>query len=217
MPQTGRIYDLLNPVIAAAVVEIVHDRLAAILDCGCDTGRLAANLSVEHGHRVVGLDVHRPALTIAAARAISVVWFDLDSRTRLPFAASRFDGAILGDVIEHTRQPERVLARVSDLVKAGGFLIISVPNVAFVLTRIALLFGRFEYQDAGTRDRAHLRFFTRKTIVETVRNSGLEISSVRGYTARRSLRALGPLWRLLPGLFAYQYLVVARRPRRRPG
>ena len=87
-----------------------------------------------------------------------------------------------------------------------------VTNVAFIETRLRLLFGRFDYTDAGTLDRSHLRFFTRSSVVETVRRAGLEVERVEPYTANRSVQLLKLLWKLMPGLFAYQIIVVARRP-----
>ena len=89
---------------------------------------------------------------------------------------------------------------------------ISVPNVAFIETRLRLLFGRFDYRDTGTLDWGHLRFFTRSSLVETVRRAGFEVETVKPYTANRSVQFLKPLWTIMPGLFAYQIMVVARNP-----
>ena len=74
-----------------------------------------------------------------------------------------------------------------------------------------LLFGRFDYRDAGTLDRGHLRFFTRSSVVQTVQRAGLEVERVKPYTANLSVQFLKPLWKRMPGLFAYQIMVVARR------
>ena len=205
-------YDLENPVLLDAVAGVTRGRSTTILDVGCDTGRLAATLRRKHGQRVVGVDVNRKALLVAAERGVPVVKFDFEYARGSPFKKSSFDGAILGDVIEHVRDPGSLLRQIASLVAPGGFIAISVPNVAFIETRLRLLFGQFDYTDAGTLDRNHLRFFTRSSVVETVRSAGLEIERVEPYTANRSVQFLKPLWKIMPGLFAYQIMVLARRP-----
>ena len=54
--------------------------------------------------------------------------------------------------------------------------------------------------------------WSRSSVVETVRRAGLEVERVEPYTANRSVQLLKPLWKLMPGLFAYQIMIVARRP-----
>ena len=205
-------YDLENPVLLDTVARMNHGRVANILDVGCDTGRLAATLRREHGQRVIGVDVNHKALLVAAKRGVPVVSFDFEQGQVAPFKKKSFDGAILGDVIEHVRHPESLLGMIATLIVPGGFMAISVPNVAFIETRLRLLFGRFDYRDAGTLDRSHLRFFTRSSLVDTVRRSGVEVETVKPYTANRSVQFLKPLWIAMPGLFAYQLMVVARIP-----
>ena len=56
---------------------------------------------------------------------------------------------------------------------------ISVPNIAIWSMRLALLLGRFEYQDTGTLDRTHIRYFTRRAFMRFAREAGLEIRRSR--------------------------------------
>jgi hypothetical protein len=45
--------------------------------------------------------------------------------------------------------------------------------------RLSLLFGRFNYADRGILDRTHLHFFTRRTLVEFLENSGLAVQRIQ--------------------------------------
>ena len=205
-------YDLENPVLLNAVAKMTLGRTAKILDVGCDTGRLASTLRRVHGQRIIGVDVNHAALLSAAERGVPAVRFNFESGHATPFRLNSFDGAILGDVIEHVRDPESLLGQIAAVLVPGGFMAISVPNVAFIETRLRLLFGRFDYSDAGTLDRSHLRFFTRSSLVKTVLRAGLKVETVKPYTANRSVQFLKPLWTVMPGLFAYQIMVIARNP-----
>ena len=72
-----------------------------------------------------------------------------------------FDAVVCADVLEHFAQPEELLERVRGWLKDGGVLFASIPNVANISVRLALLFGQFRYADRGILDRTHLTFYTR--------------------------------------------------------
>ena len=211
------VYDSVNPVVRAALRAVAGPPIVTgrrpILDVGCGSGRLASTLARQDGYQVIGLDIDRQAARLAVDLGVPSVVADVSDAARVPFEDGAFDGALLADVIEHTPDPVETLRSVAAVVKPGGFLIISVPNVAFVLSRAQLLLGRFDHVDSGIFDRTHLRFFTLRTIGATVRRAGLRIERIEGYTLTRpSLRALRAFARMAPGLFAFQLLVVATLP-----
>lgn len=89
----------------------------------------------------------------------------------------RYDAIIFGDVLEHLRDPRAVLERLSALLKPGGKVLLSLPNVANIWVRLNLLFGRFNYSRVGILDETHLRFFTLKTAKQLAADSGLDVVS----------------------------------------
>ncbi len=89
----------------------------------------------------------------------------------------RFDAIIFGDVLEHLRDPRAVLEKMSALLKPGGKILISLPNIANIWVRLNLLFGRFNYSRVGILDESHLRFFTLKTAKQLASDSGLDVVS----------------------------------------
>ena len=97
-----------------------------------------------------------------------------------PFPSSRrFDLILLSDILEHLYDPEEVLRRHLSWVAPGGCVLISVPNIAIWNMRLALLVGRFEYQDTGTLDRTHIRYFTTQLFHAVRPKAGLEIRRSR--------------------------------------
>lgn len=120
---------------------------------------------------------------------------------------------ICGDVLEHLRDPLKALRFLTSYLSERGFFLISVPNIAFISIRLSLLLGKFDYNpDGGILDETHLRFFTRKSLVDLLKRAGLKIIFIRGYNIVRPrfffLKFLG--W-LFTTLFSIQFLVKAEK------
>jgi SAM-dependent methyltransferase len=148
-----------------------------VLDVGCGLG-LNGAAARRRGAHVTGID--RAPQAAAAARLDEVLEVDVESDASCERAlgAKRFDLILFGDVLEHTREPARVLGRLLRHLDDEGRVIVSLPNVAAWTVRLALLRGRFDYEASGILDRTHLRFFTRQTAVRLVEDAGLEVLRV---------------------------------------
>jgi 2-polyprenyl-3-methyl-5-hydroxy-6-metoxy-1,4-benzoquinol methylase len=198
-----------------------------VLDVGCAGGFLGARLR-EQGHLVVGVDGDPPAG--AEENVDRLVVADLDAG--LPAEAADqgpFDLVLAADVLEHLRDPARLLRELHGVSSAEATLVSSVPNIGHWYPRLRIGLGRFDYDRRGILDATHLRFFTWRSFaamaarvgwqVEERRLTGLPLEvlgfddgasgrrRVRGALARAD-RAGRAVW---PSLFAYQYVAVLRR------
>jgi len=90
-----------------------------------------------------------------------------------------FDFVVCADVLEHLASPEAMLERIHDWLHPEGVLIVSLPNVANISIRAALLFGRFRYTERGILDRSHLSFYTRSSARRLLEDSGFRVTAVR--------------------------------------
>lgn len=84
---------------------------------------------------------------------------------------------VAADVIEHLVRPQAVIDALKPFLAPGGFMLISVPNVAYAGVIAALLDGRFDYRDEGLLDRTHLRFFTRDSLATLLGGCGLHVQA----------------------------------------
>jgi SAM-dependent methyltransferase len=109
-----------------------------ILDLGCRSGAVAQHF-VE-GNEVVGLDVDRNALEDAEKLGIETVVADVEAT--LPFHDQSFDAVIAGELLEHVRFPENVVADALRLLRPGGIFVGSVPNMFNLHNRLAFLRGQ---------------------------------------------------------------------------
>lgn len=85
------------------------------------------------------------------------------------------DHVIFADVLEHLRDPWKVLARAAKIIKDDGSILISIPNVGHNSVIIDLINGKFNYRDLGLLDNTHLRFFTRESLLQMVADAGLRV------------------------------------------
>ena len=175
--------DLSNPNTShSLMVELVGGG-KTVLDVGCATGYLARAL-VERGCVVSGFERDEEAAAEAAPHLEKLVTGDLESTDLVQaFGAASYDVVVLGDVLEHLRDPLPTLRQARAVLAAGGYVVASIPNVAHGSVRLALLQGRFDYQPLGLLDETHLRFFTRESIERLFRLAGMAPVDVRRTTA----------------------------------
>jgi 2-polyprenyl-3-methyl-5-hydroxy-6-metoxy-1,4-benzoquinol methylase len=154
-----------------------------VLELGPAAGHFTKVL-VENGCRVVGVEVDPEAAERVRTWADRVVVGDLSDPAVIAEAIDdeRFDVVVGGDVLEHLPDPLRVLRACRAALKPGGYVVLSLPNIAHADVKLQLLAGRFPYQDTGLLDRTHLHFFTLESIEEMVRDAGLLLIDVRRVT-----------------------------------
>jgi 2-polyprenyl-3-methyl-5-hydroxy-6-metoxy-1,4-benzoquinol methylase len=129
---------------------------------------------------------------------------------------------VCADVLEHMPAPQTALCRLVALQPAGAIFMISVPNIANLYVRLALLLGHFDYTDRGILDRTHLHFFTRRTFRAFLQEAGLAIQHIQPTpiplplihpfflttaVGRWMHTLLAWLTRRLPTLLGYQFVV----------
>lgn len=193
---------------------------STVLDLGCSVGQLARHL-VAKGCTVTGVELDGSAAERARRWCTAVHPADLDLVDLGDLLGSeRFDVIVCADVLEHLRDPGRLLREARPLLAPGGALVATVPNVAHGSVRLALLTGRFEYADLGIMDRTHLRFFTRATLTELLRLNGFAVASMDPlelpvelgvpYDPGALPRGVEKAVKKMPDAEAYSYLVVAR-------
>lgn len=148
---------------------------ARVLEIGCGSGRLANLLSLKKKCRVYCIEKDPRFAAIAKTKCVEMQNIDIENQEP-PYTPQFFDCIILGNVLEHMREPVRVLRSLGKYISQDGFLIYSVPNIVNWHSRSMIFSGRFEYADSGVFDKNHLRFFNLKTAKKLAMDAGYRIT-----------------------------------------
>jgi 2-polyprenyl-3-methyl-5-hydroxy-6-metoxy-1,4-benzoquinol methylase len=166
------------------------------LDCGCGAGG-NARLLRERGFEVTGITVSPGERERASRECERVLLADLEQPLPDEIGAG-YDLVILSHVLEHLRQPERLLDAVKQRLRPGGTVLVALPNPLFYPIRLRVLLGRCEYESGGILDDTHLRFYSFASAAALLARAGFRVEDARAEGGF-------PLWRLrriAPGLAA---------------
>jgi methionine biosynthesis protein MetW len=171
----------------------VPDDARTILDVGCGDGAFAAGLRQEReaaGSRleIWGLELDAAAAARAGERLDHVLAGSATERVaELP--DRHFDCVVLNDLLEHLAWPEDLLRDLARVLRPGGVVVASIPNVRHFFNVWDLVVrGDWEYRDDGIRDRTHLRFYTRQSMHGLFARAGYRIRRQVGINPTRSWR-----------------------------
>jgi 2-polyprenyl-3-methyl-5-hydroxy-6-metoxy-1,4-benzoquinol methylase len=190
------------------LLSMIPSACKTILDVGCGSGECWKGFKAE----VSGVELNEDAARIASGHMKQVVSGDIE-KTALPFKPNYFDCIVFADVLEHLYDPWGILNRFMPHLASDGHILISIPNIRHYRVLRSLVFkGKFTYEESGILDVDHVRFFTRKEILEMVEEAGLEVVEVRRkISASGKYRVLNSLlFGAMSDFLAEQFYILAK-------
>ncbi len=195
-----------------AILNFITKEKAVILDIGCADGALGEILQKEKQAKVYGVDIAEAAVKWAKKKLAGAWVMDIEKDDWLPeIKNKKFDYIIISEVLEHLFQPEKILEKLKQIIASDTEIIITVPNILFWQNRLNIFAGHFEYADEGLMDRGHIHFFTWQSLNKMLWQTGYEIAATNHHIPTRGTKFLG---RFFLGLFAYQFIIKARKKKR---
>lgn len=170
-----------------------------VLDVGCGNGYLAARFA-ERGCRVVGIDMSEHGIELARRRCPGVR-FEIaaaDDGMLERLDEPPFDYVVSTEVIEHLYAPDSLVRGMFGALVEGGTAVVSTPYHGYVKNLAIALAGGFDAHWHPARRGGHIKFWSRRTLIEALHQAGFEQCEFRG--AGR----LPYLWKSM--------VVAARRP-----
>jgi SAM-dependent methyltransferase len=179
---------------------------ARIADIGCAAGDLTMELQAL-GFRMTGVEFEPERLERARGMASRLnlnpqfISQDLTSWA----AEGEFEGLIMGEVLEHFTEPRMILERHLSLIRPGGKVLVTVPNMASLRARLKLVF----FGEFADHNPEHRYYFTRRRFVEHFQGLPLKIVYLSSFLvevtfsrsrtlARVERNLLGPLRGVMP-------------------
>lgn len=188
-------YESVRPEVQAVVPRTAQ----RILDVGCASGQLGAALKGRQGAEVVGIELGEDYARDAAQVLDQVFPGDVIAVLENPANDfGTFDAIICADVLEHLVEPWRALDHLTGMLRPGGTLVVSVPNVRhWQILRQVFVRGSWPRLPAGPFDGTHLRWFTERDARALLTDAGLTVTEVHPQLWNRWEHQIRPLLRLL--------------------
>jgi 2-polyprenyl-3-methyl-5-hydroxy-6-metoxy-1,4-benzoquinol methylase len=186
----------LNPRLELFLSEYRRHRAAAarplrVLDVGCGRRALLSRY-VDPSDDYMGCDIVPEEL--AEIEAFKTV--DLNSESLLDHFDGPFDIIFCGEVIEHLFNPDALLDDLKALMADDALLVLSTPNLAYLVNRVLLLVGisplflensarqklgrRTKLLGQGNETQGHIRVFTYRAVLDLLELQQLDLLRVYG-------------------------------------
>jgi len=174
------------------VKSISNNKEIRILDIGCGDMKFISKFKIKKidNVKIFGLDISQAAVKNAKKQGINAYVLDV-SEEKFPFSSDFFDISYMGDVLEHLFDPDFTILEIKRVLKPGGYLIVSTPNLACWYNRLLLAFGvQPIFSEVSTqkifgrpgisKPCGHLRLFTLKSLIEFLEYYGFEVIKIKG-------------------------------------
>lgn len=200
-----------------------------VLDAGCGSGDLGVELIKQFQSKCYGMELNDVAIQHANDRGVKAQKVDLDGKWS--YDDEFFDVVTGTEIIEHVINPDHFILEAKRVLKPGGLLILSTPNIAAWFNRVIFLFGYQPFfTEVSTVDKTiglsftrkltpnrkpmgHIRCFTLKALKEILELHGFEIVLVKGnevYYLPKYMNLFDKFFKFFPG-FASDVTVVGRK------
>jgi SAM-dependent methyltransferase len=181
----------MNDLLNLELLALVPAGVERVVEPGCGSGALGATFLAQRPEvEYIGIELVPEYADVARTRLSEVVVADVEQMEDRSFdVLNPTDCWIFGDVLEHLYDPWRTLERVRRSLGESGCVIACIPNAQHWTVQGLLNAGEFRYQEKGLLDRTHIRWFTRKTIIDLFKSTGYEIEEMGGRVFDEPARA----------------------------
>lgn len=169
---------------------------AKVIDIGCGSGSLGNEIIKKYGCKVDGVDMNEVSIEASRKKGLNVFKFDLDTEWDLP--SESYDYVFSTEMIEHMINTDLFIEESKRILKKGGKLILTTPNLTCWYNRLIFIFGYQPfYTEVSIKDKTFGLDFTRKmtpnrTPVGHIRVfSHRAIKDMLGYYGFKNIKILG--------------------------
>jgi O-antigen biosynthesis protein len=193
-----------------------------ILDVGCGFG----NKKLAENNSVLGIDISNIALKEAEKRYEKALKRDIEKGLRLK---EKFDVIFLLDILEHIKNPEKLLRNCKNLIKKEGRIIINVPNSYNLFNRVIWIKNKkIDLTDRahihGLKESEHITRFSIEKIEKLIKNNNLkiikkeyffpnktELKKIKKYEFILKTINYSKIYKIVPGSLSFSFFYVCKK------
>ena len=191
MEDSGYSIESMTPFYQSAVTHVLTtletDKSANVVDLGTAIGHVPMVLKAAGYQKLSCVDASHYRKDFLEAQGFSFFKVDLE-RQKLPFDDNSVDMITCFEVIEHLDNPLNMLTEALRVLRVGGSLVISTPDLRRV--------GAFFYEDP-----THVRPYIKEGLARTLRTAGFKNNLIRNWGGRYKLHKIPILYNKFPSIF----------------
>ncbi len=200
------------------VLALPWEKTDEVADLGANDVELSARIA-PLVKSITAVDIQKPE----SRSGVTTLQMDLNSDFDRVLGYEAFNKVIALDVIEHLNNPEEAVQKINNILTTGGKFYVSTANIAFIITRMALLLGWFNYGKRGILDKTHHRLFTLSSFKRLLKNSGFKLEKIIGFGPPLVDQISGKgifvlidwvasfLAKVTPSLFGFNFMIIASK------
>lgn len=181
---------VVDPRLARIIEIVAHLGPKSLLDVGCGRGFLLDRFADAGLTGLTGVDVYDDVESERWNYARG------DVTAALPFDDASFECVVAGEIIEHVPDPDGFLREIRRVLKPGGTLVISTPNMVSWANRILVPLGvqplgtetssevalgrKHRVLGQGNQVQGHLKVFTHRALKEILERYGYTVTRREG-------------------------------------
>lgn len=197
------------------ITPLLPESTDKVLEIGCGDGATLAWLRATNKCKYAAGVEYFPAAAEKARVSCDELYLGPVEDHIFQFGNEGFDLVLCLDVLEHLQDPWAVLNEIQRVLRPGGILICSLPNIRHTSVLLPLIFkNQWRYKESGIMDLTHLRFFTTKSATDAISNASFRVDKlVRKMPSVASVSGFVNLFSMgtLADFVAPQFLIRARK------
>lgn len=178
---SGRVFEARESRLRKALEMFESEQACGrVLDVAAGSG-IASEALGHAGWTVSALDLSESLIQQVRARGIDDAQVHKIGSGPLPFSNDTFDGVFAGEIIEHLVDTRAFVLDITRVLKPGGVVVLTTPNLASLENRARLLLGIYPiWVEYELSSQGHVRAYTKRTLTRQLRSCGLTVESVKG-------------------------------------
>jgi 2-polyprenyl-3-methyl-5-hydroxy-6-metoxy-1,4-benzoquinol methylase len=148
-----------------------------VLDVGCADGGILKPLAGTH--EIHGVEITPWLVELAVKNGVKAVCHNIEAGP-LPYPNARFDAVLCGETIEHTVDTDWLIFEINRVLKLGGKLVLTFPNIRTLLGLGMMMFFDLPPMYAARYRSAHFRDFTLRSIKLVLAAHGFRLERAQG-------------------------------------